>query len=174
MGCGFYIKSVTLLEVSPGAKLQREIHQEHEQAMKITAQVTKKESEIRFQELELEERRKKMENKIDIARKEAKMQADLDEEIFSQKVEALDRENELAKTKELHQLEAWKASDATVLSFFGNLKELGVDMSAFMCITGGQKATADIIKRSPSLAPLKNEKTYHCSDSCNDKSKVTM
>jgi hypothetical protein len=102
--------------------------------------------------LELEERRKKMENKIQLSRKEAKMQSELAEELYLQKMAASDQQYELDKKREKQKLESWKASDEAVLYFLGNLKELGVDMSKFMCTDGGKKATTEILNRAPSLA----------------------
>jgi hypothetical protein len=149
---GFSIESVKVLEISPGKQLQRQINEEHDRKMQMKARVASKESEIQFQELELEERRKKMENKIQLSRKEAKMQSELAEELYLQKMAASDQQYELDKKREKQKLESWKASDEAVLYFLGNLKELGVDMSKFMCTDGGKKATTEILNRAPSLA----------------------
>jgi hypothetical protein len=149
---GFSIESVKVLEISPGKRLQRQINEQHDREMRMKVQVATKESEIQFQELELVERRKKMENKIELSRKEAKMQAELAEELYLQKMAALDHQYELDKKREKQKLESWKASDEAVLYFLGNLKALGVDMSKFMCTDGGKKATTEILKRAPSLA----------------------
>mmetsp|Transcript_24133 Transcript_24133/g.28958 ORF Transcript_24133/g.28958 Transcript_24133/m.28958 type:complete len:190 (+) Transcript_24133:1-570(+) len=149
---GIGIRSIRLLEVSPGNKLQSEINQEYRQALDVKAKVAKKESDILFHELDLKERQKKIEKDAELARKEAKIEADLAEQEFVQRMKAVDRDNELAKKKEKRQLEAWKASDETVLNFLGNLKELGVDMSAFLCTTTDKKATSDIMNRAYSLA----------------------
>lgn len=118
----------------------------------MKAKVANKESEIRFQELELEECQKKMENTIEFSRKKAKMEAELAEEFFLQKMKTIDQQTELATKKEERQLEAWQASDATVLRFLKNLGELGVGISTFLCTPGGKKATAGILERAPSLA----------------------
>jgi hypothetical protein len=149
---GFCIEAVKLLEVSPGDEVRLEMKQEHDHTMMMKARVAKKESEIALQELELEESRKKMENKIELIRKEAMMEADLAEETYIQKVKALDQECKLERKKELRQLEAWKVSDESVLNFLGNLKDLGVDMSLFMCTPDGKKVASEILKRAPSLA----------------------
>lgn len=149
---GFSIESVQVLDIAPGQKLQVQINAEHKREMQMKAQVSNKESEIQFQELELEDRRKKMENKVELSRKEAKLQADLAEELHLQEIAALDHEYELHKRREQQKIESWKAGDDVVLGFLGNLKELGVDMSKFMCTVGGKKASIGILKRAPSLA----------------------
>jgi len=149
---GFSIESVQVLEIVPGRRMQKQLTTEYERKLQMNAQFADKESEIQFQELELEERCKKMENEAELNRKEAKMQAELAEELHMQKVAALNQEQDMAKIKYHEKLEAWKASDALVLNFLGSLKELGVDMSKFLCTEGGNKAASKIIKRAPSLA----------------------
>eukprot|EP00980_Cylindrotheca_fusiformis_P019414 scaffold6683_cov103-Cylindrotheca_fusiformis.AAC.6 len=156
---GFSIESVQVLEIAPGQRLQRQISEEHDREMTMKAQVANKESEIRFQELELEDQRKRMENQVELSRKEAKMQSDLAEELHLQKMAALDQECELMKKREQQKIESWEASDEAVLKFLGGLKGLGVDVSKYMCTDSGQKASAVILKRAPSLAPAWDEKS---------------
>jgi len=158
--CGFCIASVKLLEVIPGSQLFEQIDQEQRHATKMKAKVADKESQIHFQELELQEEQKRMENKAELARKEAKMKADLAEELHLQKVTALNQENELTKKAMQEKLDSWKAADATVLAFMKNLKDLDVDMSAFLCTVGGQKACSDILRRSRLLV-LKPKSELH-------------
>ncbi|CAJ1959987.1 unnamed protein product [Cylindrotheca closterium] len=161
---GFSIDSIQVLEVTPGSRMQKQLATEHEREMRMNAQVANKESEIKFQELELEERRKKMENEIELSRKEAKMQADLAEELHVQKVSALTQEQEMTKIRKQENLGSLKASDALVLEFLGNLKELGVDMSKYLCTEAGNKASRKIIDRAPSLATYSNPATFSDSE----------
>jgi hypothetical protein len=156
---GFSIDSIQVLEVTPGKRMQKQLAAEHERELKMNAQVANKESEIEFQELELEERRKKMENEAELSRKEAKMQAELAEELHMQKMAALNQEQEIAKLRKQEKLDSWKASDELVLSFLGNLKELGVDMSKYLCTEAGNKAASKIINRAPSLATSSDSAT---------------
>jgi hypothetical protein len=58
----------------------------------MIAQVHNKEIRIRYQENNLEEQRKKLENDIELAGKEAKMKADLAEEAHRPKVAEVERE----------------------------------------------------------------------------------
>jgi len=159
---GFSIDSIQVVEVTPGRRMQTQLTIEHEREMRINTQVANKESEIQFQELELEERRKKMENEVELSRKEAKMQAELAEELHMQKMAALDHEQEIAKMRKQEKLDSWKASDELVLNFLGNLKELGVDMSKYLCTEAGNKAAKKIIDRAPSLA-TSSDSTNVCS-----------
>ena len=149
---GFSIDSIQVLEVTPGSRMQKQLTTEHEREMRMNTQVANKESEIKFQELELEERRKKMENEVELSRKEAKLQAELAEELHTQKIAALNQEQERATMRMQEKLNSLKASDELVLDFLGNLKELGVDMSKYLCTEAGNKAARKIINRAPSLA----------------------
>merc|ERR1712124_153957 len=101
-----------------------QIYLEHERTVVAKEQVARKESHICFQALELEEERKKIENKMELAREEAKMKADLAEELYLQKVAALNQENELAKKEMQLKIDSWKDADKVVLSFLERLKEL--------------------------------------------------
>lgn len=149
---GFSIDSVQVLEVTPGKQMQKQLTMEHERELRINAQVANKESEIKFQELELEERRKKLENEVELSRKEAQMHAELAEEMHMQRIAALNHEQEMAKMRQREKLDAWKASDELVINFLGNLKELGVDMSKYLCTEAGNKAASKVVNRAPSLA----------------------
>mmetsp|Transcript_22039 Transcript_22039/g.54454 ORF Transcript_22039/g.54454 Transcript_22039/m.54454 type:complete len:465 (-) Transcript_22039:89-1483(-) len=161
---GFSIDSIQVLEVTPGRRMQKQLTTEHEREMRMNTQIANKESEIKFQELELEERRKKMENEVELTRKEAKMQAELAEELHMQKMAALNQEQEMAKMRKQERLDSLKASDELVLNFLGNLKELGVDMSTYLCTEAGNKAAKKIIYRAPSLATSSDPATTTFTD----------
>lgn len=157
---GFSIDSVQVLEVTPGSRMKKHLTTEHEREMRMNTQVATKESEIKFQELELEERHKKMENEVELSRKEAKMQAELAEELHMQKMSALNQEQEITKLRKQEKLDYLKASDELVLNFLGNLKELGVDMSKYLCTEAGNKAAKKIINRAPSLNISSDSATF--------------
>ena len=57
----------------------------------------------------------------------------------------------MAKMRKKAELDSWKASDELVIDFLGNLKELGVDMSKYLCTEAGNKAASKIVNRAPSL-----------------------
>merc|ERR1712013_143312 len=128
--------------------------QENHREAKSKADVEAKKRQISFRELELEEDQKRIENEDALARKAAKMRADLADEVHGQEMKALDQENELEGRKDQKRLEARKASDQVVLDFLGSLKDLGVDMTQFLCSEDGKKVTSGILEQAPSLAPL--------------------
>lgn len=165
---GFSIDPVQVLEVTPGRRMQKQLTTEHERELRMNTQVANKESEIKFQELELEERRKEMENEVELSRKEATMQAELAEELHMQKMAALNRQQEMTKMRKQEEVDCFKASDELVLNFLGNLKELGVDMSKYLCTEAGNKAAKKIIDRAPSLATSSGSARFTISEEHKD------
>ncbi|KAL3933596.1 MAG: hypothetical protein SGBAC_010325 [Bacillariaceae sp.] len=165
---GFSIDPVQVLEVTPGRRMQKQLTTEHERELLMNTQVAKKESEIKFQELELEERRKTIENEVELSRMEAIMQTELAEELHMQKMAALNLQQEMTKMRKQEELECFKASDEVVLNFLGNLKELGVDMTKYLCTKAGNKATQKIIDRAPSLATSSGSATITISQEHKD------
>ena len=165
--CGFTIESINLLGVEPGTAIQEELDREKKHQIETLTRVAKKESQIRFQELELEEDRRKMENQIGLSRKEAQMKAELAEEAFSQKVQAIDREIALAKKQRADTLDSRLEQDEAALKFLESLKGMGVDISKFMCAAGSGAMVSDTIRHAPSLQMIspeqkENDQTSKC------------
>ena len=140
----------------PGPKIVERLDIEDQRQNDLTKGVAKREGQIQFQELDLIERRKQIEIEIELAKKEAQMQAELSEELHVQKLASIEQEIELAKRKMEGDLESWKNSDEIVLNFLWNLKNIGVDLTQFLCTPAGRGIASHVLDRTPSLLRLQN------------------
>lgn len=154
--CGIRIESIKLLNFVPGPKIVERLEIEDQRQNDLTKGVAKREGQIQFQELDLIERRKQIEIEIELAKKEAQMQAELSEELHVQKLASIEQEIELAKRKMEGDLESWKNSDEIVLNFLWNLKNIGVDLTQFLCTPAGRGIASHVLDRTPSLLRLQN------------------
>jgi hypothetical protein len=150
--CGFCITSIEFQSLQLDDKMEKELEQEQKRSMMDLNEITRKKNEAHLQELDVEAKEKKLESDNELERKRAQMQAELAEEVFSQKLAAVERTIEIERKRQTAKDEMLKMSDESVLKFLKRLKDMDVDLSQFLCMEGGTKISSSILDRSPSLA----------------------
>ena len=158
--CGIIIESIQFLGILLDDAAQNQIDDEQQRRLGVARDLATKEDSLRLQSLDMERRQKEVENRIELSRKEAKLQADLAEETFIQKKEELLREEEIENKKQDIKLSYMRKDDELVLSFLQQLKSLGVDMSEFMCSDGGRNLTSNVLGRAPSLRAIPKDSKH--------------
>jgi regulator of protease activity HflC (stomatin/prohibitin superfamily) len=150
--CGFCITSIEFQSLQLDDKMEKQLEQEQKRSMMDLNEITRKKNEARLQELDVEAKKKRLESDNELERKRAQMQAELAEEVFSQKLAAVERTIEIERKRQTAKDETLKMSDESVLKFLKSLKDMDVDLSQFLCTEGGRKIGSGILDRSPSLA----------------------
>ena len=152
--CGIDIESIHFQSIMLDDATQKQIDDEQQRRLGVARDLAAREDSLRLQSLDLERQQKATENRIELSRKEAKLQADLAEETFIQKKEEILRAEEIETKKQEIKLSSMRKDDELVLSFLQHLKALGVDMSEFMCSNGGRNLTSNVLGRAPSLRAI--------------------
>ena len=138
------------MDIQPGEKIARELDRERKHQLDMTIKIARKKDSVDFQKLELAEREAMLHNEVDLERKGAQLRADLAADQHIEKLKSIKREIELARLKQDQSLESNMRSDETKLEFLRSLKEMGVDLTQFMCAVGGGATLAqDVLSRSP-------------------------
>eukprot|EP00567_Pseudictyota_dubia_P017076 CAMPEP_0197435732 /NCGR_PEP_ID=MMETSP1175-20131217/3277_1 /TAXON_ID=1003142 /ORGANISM="Triceratium dubium, Strain CCMP147" /LENGTH=500 /DNA_ID=CAMNT_0042964841 /DNA_START=72 /DNA_END=1574 /DNA_ORIENTATION=- len=199
---GFCVTSVTLIELDHGSMLKQLAGAEQKLAAKLRGEKTGKAQRQELYELELDDRRKRIEREAELERREAeareekeertavaKLRAEKAERTHQRELYVLDLEDRKKKVEqeaefkrlqaetnakleaELHAFKdaaverqlaiqrkemegamlAKSQDDEAAIKFLKALKETGVNMSDFMCTAGGIKVASATLSRAGTL-----------------------
>jgi hypothetical protein len=155
--CGLSINSVRVTGLEPCDALSRYINEEQTLNAKVRSDLAKNSQRRTIRQLELEDKRKSIEEEAALKQMQVKTTAKLDEESYKMKQAALSRKIALEKTEldAVRQKELTK--DENVLLFLKRLRDMDVDMNAFLTTTG-KDAVHTITSRSQVLQTLSKTK----------------
>ena len=150
--CGIIIDSLRVTGISVCEALETQIHEEQKLAASLRIDLTRKTEQRKIRELELEDERKRLEEKEVLDRMKVTMANKLGEESHQIKLAALERTFELEKKEVEAQTNIMQIKDRAVLDFLKHLEQMGIDMTQFLTSTTGMKKSKEIIERAEILS----------------------
>jgi len=148
---GFTVDSARVTGLSYCRELQRQADNEQQLAARLRSELAVKKQSREILDLEVEERRLKIEQEAELERRQAEVTAKLEEESHNLKEAALERKLALKKREAEAKRAILEEEDAAVVRFLKNLSNEGVDMTTFMCTAGGMKIASSVLSRAATL-----------------------
>jgi len=136
--CGFRIDMIHVMGVIPSSEFQKQINKNQQATADISLEYKNKAKRRQVHELDMEDRRNQVKQEADLRMKQAQLNAWIEEESYQLKKAALDRRIELLQKEQDFALSLKKSEHDAVLNFLKAIKEeMDVDMTQFLCSTGG-------------------------------------
>lgn len=149
--CGFQIESVGVKNLSYSSVLEKQVELDQKRSANLRAEISEKRQQREINEIQLEDRRKFIQQQEELKWLQLESNARIEKESFAMKEAELERKLMLLKKEQdaMHCEEGSK--DKVVIDFLKALKKEGVDMNSFMCTVGGLGMVSPILSKGASF-----------------------
>jgi len=151
ISCGFSIDSIKVERLTFSRELQKQASSEQNLAAALRAQMAEKTQRRQLHEIELEDRRKRIDQEAELKRIQVEIDAKLEEESYSLREAELERRLTLQKREVSAEKDMEGIANKNVIVFLKELKEEGVDLTKFLCTPTGMDVVSPSLDKAPAL-----------------------